>query len=273
MCFTAFPSLEISIKWSVKYSSPSVYSCVPPDLHEWRRLQFQEALPLPSRFHRPALPVSTPALPAGSGGARQQAACILRSSEVRWPQADGALRSGAHTAGSNTLVLYPALVTGGAPLIWRYQIRPACDCSSLMSRLCNVCLLSLQCIYVFITHQTPLWSFTLSTRQKPGLLTKPGHFQSLRGTNQRGGASRRPHPNRQWVQSRKCPSASCAFSLTGTSVNLQCNSTPLPVLTNQEDCCGSVGNSWGQNKCYQCPKLPSKSHSSDLKIITCTFLL
>lgn len=33
---------------------------------------------------------------------------------------------------------------------------------------------------------------------------------------------------------------------------------PLPVLTNQEDCCGSVGNSWGQNKCYQCPKLPSE---------------
>uniref|UniRef100_A0AAQ5XIT2 Latent transforming growth factor beta binding protein 3 n=1 Tax=Amphiprion ocellaris TaxID=80972 RepID=A0AAQ5XIT2_AMPOC len=45
-----------------------------------------------------------------------------------------------------------------------------------------------------------------------------------------------------------------------TTPKQACNSTPLPVLTNQEDCCGSVGNSWGQNKCYQCPKLPSESH-------------
>ncbi|MGH0148738.1 UNVERIFIED_CONTAM: hypothetical protein FKN15_038880 [Acipenser sinensis] len=34
-----------------------------------------------------------------------------------------------------------------------------------------------------------------------------------------------------------------------------CSSNPLPGLTNQEDCCGSVGNSWGQNKCHKCPKL------------------
>nr|XP_020454610.1 latent-transforming growth factor beta-binding protein 3 isoform X3 [Monopterus albus] len=42
-----------------------------------------------------------------------------------------------------------------------------------------------------------------------------------------------------------------------TTPKQACNSTPLPVLTNQEDCCASVGNSWGQNKCYQCPKLPN----------------
>uniref|UniRef100_A0A674B5G2 Latent transforming growth factor beta binding protein 3 n=1 Tax=Salmo trutta TaxID=8032 RepID=A0A674B5G2_SALTR len=41
-----------------------------------------------------------------------------------------------------------------------------------------------------------------------------------------------------------------------TTPKQACSSTPLPVLTNQEDCCGSVGNSWGQNKCYKCPKLP-----------------
>ncbi|XP_039624946.1 latent-transforming growth factor beta-binding protein 3 isoform X1 [Polypterus senegalus] len=34
-----------------------------------------------------------------------------------------------------------------------------------------------------------------------------------------------------------------------------CSSNPLPVLTNQEDCCGSVGNSWGQSKCHKCPPL------------------
>ncbi|XP_072302375.1 latent-transforming growth factor beta-binding protein 3 [Eucyclogobius newberryi] len=44
-----------------------------------------------------------------------------------------------------------------------------------------------------------------------------------------------------------------------TTPKQACNSTPLPVLTNQEDCCGTVGNSWGQNKCYQCPKLPNAS--------------
>lgn len=53
---------------------------------------------------------------------------------------------------------------------------------------------------------------------------------------------------------------SCPLITFHCLVLLQCNSTPLPVLTNQEDCCGSVGNSWGQNKCYQCPKLPSEFH-------------
>lgn len=41
-----------------------------------------------------------------------------------------------------------------------------------------------------------------------------------------------------------------------TTPKQACSSNPLPVLTNQEDCCGSVGNSWGQNKCYKCPLLP-----------------
>ncbi|XP_049332407.1 latent-transforming growth factor beta-binding protein 3 isoform X5 [Astyanax mexicanus] len=41
-----------------------------------------------------------------------------------------------------------------------------------------------------------------------------------------------------------------------TTPKQACSSNPLPGLTNQEDCCGSVGNSWGQHKCYKCPKLP-----------------
>ncbi|XP_051541474.1 latent-transforming growth factor beta-binding protein 3-like isoform X1 [Myxocyprinus asiaticus] len=41
-----------------------------------------------------------------------------------------------------------------------------------------------------------------------------------------------------------------------TTPKQTCSSNPLPGLTNQEDCCGSVGNSWGQNKCYKCPLLP-----------------
>ncbi|KAJ8405214.1 hypothetical protein AAFF_G00322050 [Aldrovandia affinis] len=41
-----------------------------------------------------------------------------------------------------------------------------------------------------------------------------------------------------------------------TTPKQACSSTPLPGLTNQEDCCGSIGNSWGQNKCHKCPELP-----------------
>ncbi|XP_056140139.1 latent-transforming growth factor beta-binding protein 3 isoform X3 [Lampris incognitus] len=58
------------------------------------------------------------------------------------------------------------------------------------------------------------------------------------------------------AQQRHKPKGRC---FQETTPKQACNSTPLPVLTNQEDCCGSVGNSWGQNKCYQCPKLPNAS--------------
>ncbi|KAM4721002.1 latent-transforming growth factor beta-binding protein 3 isoform 2-T2 [Rhinophrynus dorsalis] len=35
-----------------------------------------------------------------------------------------------------------------------------------------------------------------------------------------------------------------------------CSTNPLPGLTKEEDCCGSVGTAWGQNKCHKCPQLP-----------------
>lgn len=38
---------------------------------------------------------------------------------------------------------------------------------------------------------------------------------------------------------------------------LQCGK-PLPGLTKQEDCCGSIGASWGLNKCHKCPAKPGK---------------
>ncbi|TNN27109.1 Latent-transforming growth factor beta-binding protein 3 [Liparis tanakae] len=66
-----------------------------------------------------------------------------------------------------------------------------------------------------------------------------------------------PHKPRQFTVRHK-PKGRC---FQETTPKQACNSTPLPVLTNQEDCCGSVGNSWGQNKCYQCPKLPSECAS------------
>ncbi|KAI5089551.1 latent-transforming growth factor beta-binding protein 3 precursor [Silurus meridionalis] len=49
-----------------------------------------------------------------------------------------------------------------------------------------------------------------------------------------------------------------------TTPKQACSSNPLPGLTNQEDCCGSVGNSWGQNKCYKCPKLPYAGKSQTI---------
>lgn len=97
--------------------------------------------------------------------------------------------------------------------------------------------------------------------------TRQGPAWSPPDTNQRGAASRRPHPNKPWVQTDAETNdprgvLMCHFPPITLIclILLQCNSTPLPVLTNQEDCCGSVGNSWGQNKCYQCPKLPSEFH-------------
>ncbi|KAL0969139.1 hypothetical protein UPYG_G00223040 [Umbra pygmaea] len=40
------------------------------------------------------------------------------------------------------------------------------------------------------------------------------------------------------------------------TVDGQCGK-PLPGLTKQEDCCGSVGASWGLNKCTECPTKPA----------------
>lgn len=39
---------------------------------------------------------------------------------------------------------------------------------------------------------------------------------------------------------------------------MQCGK-PLPGLTKQDDCCGSIGASWGLNKCQKCPTKPGKS--------------
>ncbi|KAI4874235.1 hypothetical protein NFI96_020690 [Prochilodus magdalenae] len=40
------------------------------------------------------------------------------------------------------------------------------------------------------------------------------------------------------------------------TIDGQCGK-PLPGLTKQEDCCGSVGASWGLNKCTECPSKPA----------------
>ncbi|XP_010145853.1 PREDICTED: latent-transforming growth factor beta-binding protein 1-like, partial [Eurypyga helias] len=40
------------------------------------------------------------------------------------------------------------------------------------------------------------------------------------------------------------------------TIGTQCGKA-LPGLSKQEDCCGTVGTSWGFNKCQKCPKKPS----------------
>uniref|UniRef100_A0A8C0R6G5 Latent-transforming growth factor beta-binding protein 1 n=1 Tax=Canis lupus dingo TaxID=286419 RepID=A0A8C0R6G5_CANLU len=40
------------------------------------------------------------------------------------------------------------------------------------------------------------------------------------------------------------------------TIGSQCGKA-LPGLSKQEDCCGTVGTSWGFNKCQKCPKKPS----------------
>ena len=99
--------------------SPSLCSCVSPDVHEWRSVQLEETLPVPAGLHRAALPVSPPPDAAGSGSARQQAARLPHISEARRPQTRGAVSHRAHPADANALNFHPALDTSRAPLVWR----------------------------------------------------------------------------------------------------------------------------------------------------------
>ncbi|XP_073413707.1 latent-transforming growth factor beta-binding protein 1 isoform X2 [Dendrobates tinctorius] len=45
------------------------------------------------------------------------------------------------------------------------------------------------------------------------------------------------------------------------TTNTQCGK-PLPGLSKQEDCCGTVGTSWGVGKCMKCPKKATQSSHS-----------
>ncbi|XP_063774031.1 latent-transforming growth factor beta-binding protein 1 isoform X2 [Pseudophryne corroboree] len=54
----------------------------------------------------------------------------------------------------------------------------------------------------------------------------------------------------------------CFQETTGT----QCGK-PLPGLSKQEDCCGTVGTSWGYSKCMKCPK--KATHPSYAQYMEC----
>ncbi|XP_075452734.1 latent-transforming growth factor beta-binding protein 1 isoform X3 [Ascaphus truei] len=72
------------------------------------------------------------------------------------------------------------------------------------------------------------------------------------------------YPHQQAVShvypvSAKTQLGRCFQETTGS----QCGK-PLPGLSKQEDCCGTVGTSWGFNKCLKCPKKTSNSGYSQL---------
>ncbi|OCT77882.1 hypothetical protein XELAEV_18028979mg [Xenopus laevis] len=50
------------------------------------------------------------------------------------------------------------------------------------------------------------------------------------------------------------------------TVGSQCGK-PLPGLSKQDDCCGTIGTSWGFNKCMKCPK--KQSHYGPSQIMEC----
>ncbi|TMS21110.1 Latent-transforming growth factor beta-binding protein 2, partial [Larimichthys crocea] len=91
---------------------------------------------------------------------------------------------------------------------------------------------------------------SVQQRSQPGNGHEPTNEHSSRhphtNVNVNGHGHARPH-NRQNGHVGRC------FQET---VDGQCGK-PLPGLTKQDDCCGSVGASWGLNKCQKCPTKPA----------------
>uniref|UniRef100_A0A3B4THE6 Latent-transforming growth factor beta-binding protein 2 n=1 Tax=Seriola dumerili TaxID=41447 RepID=A0A3B4THE6_SERDU len=89
---------------------------------------------------------------------------------------------------------------------------------------------------------------SVQQRSQPGNGHEPTIEHSSRHSHTNGNwnGHARPH-NRQNGHVGRC------FQET---VDGQCGK-PLPGLTKQDDCCGSVGASWGLNKCQKCPTKPA----------------
>uniref|UniRef100_A0A6Q2X2F8 Latent transforming growth factor beta binding protein 2 n=1 Tax=Esox lucius TaxID=8010 RepID=A0A6Q2X2F8_ESOLU len=83
-------------------------------------------------------------------------------------------------------------------------------------------------------------------REETGHRHENGYGNGHSFTKENGNAHSRPH-NRQNGYVGRC------FQET---IDGQCGK-PLPGLTKQDDCCGSVGTSWGLNKCTECPVKPA----------------
>ncbi|XP_036784818.1 latent-transforming growth factor beta-binding protein 3 isoform X8 [Manis pentadactyla] len=87
----------------------------------------------------------------------------------------------------------------------------------------------------------------------------------IEGPNAEGPASSQhllPHPKPQHPRPpTQKPLGRC---FQDTLPKQPCGSNPLPGLTKQEDCCGSIGTAWGQSKCHKCPQLQWVSTGSSV---------
>ncbi|KAJ8248501.1 hypothetical protein GJAV_G00242700 [Gymnothorax javanicus] len=96
-----------------------------------------------------------------------------------------------------------------------------------------------------------------STGQQANGAQAAGHYTYHSESSQKAQQSQALYPHQQtFVQqysvSSKGQLGRCFQETTGT----QCGKA-LPGLSKQEDCCGSVGTSWGFHKCQKCPRNPS----------------
>eukprot|EP00062_Callorhinchus_milii_P022262 gi/632979900/ref/XP_007906730.1/ PREDICTED: latent-transforming growth factor beta-binding protein 2-like [Callorhinchus milii] len=78
--------------------------------------------------------------------------------------------------------------------------------------------------------------------------------ESVRSVQQRSQPNDAGKENGQTRQQLQ-PTVSSVGRCFQETVDGQCGK-PLPGLTKQDDCCGSVGMSWGYHKCTQCPPKP-----------------
>ncbi|XP_064176051.1 latent-transforming growth factor beta-binding protein 1-like [Anguilla rostrata] len=94
-----------------------------------------------------------------------------------------------------------------------------------------------------------------------------GHFTYHSEVSHKGQQSQTVYPHQQtFVQhypvSSKGQLGRCFQETGGT----QCGKA-LPGLSKQEDCCGSVGTSWGFHKCQTCPRKTCKCSSNSFTFI------
>ncbi|KAM3871347.1 latent-transforming growth factor beta-binding protein 2-like [Diretmus argenteus] len=97
---------------------------------------------------------------------------------------------------------------------------------------------------------------SVQQRSQPAIGNGHGNKHHNEPTNENGNGQ--PHTNgndnsHTRLQNRQNGYVGRCFQETNDG---QCGK-PLPGLTKQDDCCGSVGASWGLNKCQKCPTKPA----------------
>ncbi|KAG7462558.1 hypothetical protein MATL_G00186090 [Megalops atlanticus] len=99
--------------------------------------------------------------------------------------------------------------------------------------------------------------------------SQSGHYTYHTETSQKGQQTHTVYPNQQTIihhypVTSKSQLGRCFQETSGT----QCGKA-LPGLSKQEDCCGTVGTSWGFHKCQKCPKKPSIPLTGSRHVMDC----